>query len=54
MREEGYYFVKRHNWTIAYWDNDDSSYGWHIFGDKNEYNDSLFEEIGDKIELPKD
>ena len=54
MREEGYYFVKWHNWTIAYWDNDGSSYGWHIFGDKNEYNDSLFQEIGDKIELPKD
>ena len=54
MREEEYYFVKWYNWTIAYWGNDGSNYGWHIFGDKNEYNDSLFQEIGDKIELPKD
>ena len=54
MREEGYYFVRRINWTIAYWDNEGSEYGWHIFGDKHEYNDSLFLEIGQKIELPKD
>jgi hypothetical protein len=54
-REGGYYSVKQQdNWTIAHWDNEGGEYGWHIIGNNNEYNDNFFQEIGDKIELPKD
>ena len=54
MREEGYYFVKyRNRWTIALWDGgEETIYGWILIGNKNEYKDSLFQEIGDKIDLP--
>ena len=53
-REEGYYFVKyRDKWMIAFWEGDDETiYGWNLIGYTNEYKDSLFQEIGDKIELP--
>ena len=56
MREEGYYFVKyRDRWMIAFWEGDDETiYGWNLIGYTNEYKDSLFQEIGNKIELPKD
>lgn len=52
MREEGYYFVKIYaEWEIGYYWLDDKY--WDVPGGHRWY-DSDFDEIGDKIELPKD
>jgi hypothetical protein len=52
MREEGYYFVKIHNkWVIGWYFPEDTC--WNFVG-SSDYVDLDFQEIGQKIELPKD
>lgn len=55
MREEGYYFVKYYSdniWTIARYDGED--YGFLVIGNDWHTAEESIQEIGDKIELPKD
>ena len=57
MRKEGYYFVKWYEtWTIAQWLGEDeyTTWGWNMVGSDTIFRDNNFDEIGDKIELPKD
>lgn len=51
MREEGWYFVKAsYGWTCAYFY---ATNIWLMMGYEYPFEDKDFQEIGDKIEMPK-
>jgi hypothetical protein len=53
MREEGYYFVKyQGDWNIGYF-NPINFYPWVTFRENEVSKEEELNEIGDKIELPK-
>ena len=53
MREQGYYFVLDNAiWTIGKYDGED--YGFLVIGNDWHISENNLQEIGQKIELPKD